>query len=328
MKKSGLWLILLSFLSFSSVFAQKGDAEVRINMRDGSIYNGTVKVMNIELTSDYGKLSIPFADISQIELGIIPEKKNKTKIDFQLKQLLNEEETTRQNAYEELMKMEIGEIYLVEDFISSESYTMVEGIYTADELLSEIMLKYGVKELVPYDMISFGTSFSMGGISSFQNVTLKTEFGMLTIPRNKIETFEVVYVPGENQNNQKNIILQASKHISGNVNGGWLNTGIIVKKGQKIQITARGSITLASLSNAKYTPDGPEGTAKAAYTYEGAYPQYGMVVYKVGEQGSMISAGSKYSGSVKDSGVLYISIYETVYNAANTGTYNVTIKAF
>lgn len=326
MKK--IFSIFICFLMLTGVYAQKGDAEVRVVMRDGSIFNGTVKVANVDLTSDYGKLSIPFADISQIELGIIPNDKNKSKIDFQLKQLLNETEATRQNAYEELMKMEAGEIHLIEEFISSESYTLVEGIYTADELLSEIKTKYGIKEINPFDMISFGSAFTMGGISSFQNVTLKTEFGTLTIPRDKIETFEVIYVPGEDQNNQKNIVLQASKHISGNVAGGWVNTGIILKKGQKVQITARGSVTLASLSNAKYTPDGPEGTGAASYDYAGAYPQYGMVVYRIGEQGAVTPAGSKFSGNVKDGGVLYLSIYETVYNASNTGTYNVTVKSF
>jgi hypothetical protein len=123
-------------------------------------------------------------------------------------------------------------------------------------------------------------------------------------------------------------VLQASKHISGNTAGGWVNTGITIRKGQKFSVNAKGSVILASLSNGKYTPDGPEGTAANLYNYEGAYPQYGMVVYKIGEAGTATPAGSKFTGTAKQGGILYISIYETVYNASNTGTYNVTIKAF
>jgi len=321
-------IFLLSVVFCTALTAQK-EAEVKINLRDGSIINGKMKVANIEMTSVYGKLVIPYSDITQIELGITSDMKNKSKIEFQIKQLQNEDETTRQNAYEELMKIAPGEIYIVEEFISSDAYVpLEEGTFTADELLMDIKMKYGINDMNPDDMITFGSGYSIGGKSSFQNVSLSTDFGSITIPRDKIQSVDVLYVPTDGKDMQKAFVLQASKHISGNNTGGWINTGITVRKGQKIQINAKGSVTLASLSNGKYTPDGPEGTAPSAYNYEGAYPQYGMVVYKIGDAGTATPAGSKFTGTAKQGGVLFISIYETVYNASNTGSYNVSVKIF
>ena len=119
----------------------------------------------------------------------------------------------------------------------------------------------------------------------------------------------------------------ASKHISGNTDGGWLNTGIKIKTGQKININASGEIILASLSGAKYTPDGAANSTTSEYESESStYPTYGNLIFKIGDKGESIKAGSKYNNTAKDSGTLFLSIYETVYNSTNTGSYIVKVN--
>ena len=109
----------------------------------------------------------------------------------------------------------------------------------------------------------------------------------------------------------------------------------MVKTGQKITITANGEIVLASLSNNKYYPSGKtvtsstsvEGaTEETAATSTSTYPIYGNVVYKIGETGTALKAGDKFNGKATLNGILYLSIYETVYNAANSGSYSVKVK--
>jgi hypothetical protein len=140
---------------------------------------------------------------------------------------------------------------------------------------------------------------------------------------------------GDSENGELTFKLLATKHISSNTNGGWFKTGIMVKSGQKLIITASGEVTFASLSGSKYKPDGSiVGSATTGTeSYEGdynsgsTYPSYGNVVYKIGESSTQtLKAGAKFSGNVQSSGMLYISIYETVYNAANTGSYTVKIS--
>ena len=55
------------------------------------------------------------------------------------------------------------------------------------------------------------------------------------------------------------------------------------------------------------------------------YPSYGNLVYKIGDTGTTTKAGSKFSGVAETSGMLYLSIYETVYNASNSGYYSVKV---
>lgn len=182
------------------------------------------------------------------------------------------------------------------------------------------------------DILEIDYSYSMPGQTNIKAIDVKTEYGMLNIPTEKIERMEVFMIT-EGQSAYK---LLASKHISGNTAGGFLNTGIMLKKGEKFTITANGQVVFASLSGNKYTPDGKiaGGTSTdVAYDYGdtdagagNSYPTYGNVVYKIGELGEVKKAGDKFSGVASDYGLLYLSIYETVYNAANTGSYVVKVE--
>ena len=115
----------------------------------------------------------------------------------------------------------------------------------------------------------------------------------------------------------------ASQHIHGNKNGGWLNTGIFLEKGTSFAIIASGEVTLASLSNNIYTPEGKKGSS---YKNTSNYPTYGNVIYKIGENGTLYKASSKEKVIAKESGTLYLSIYETVYNQNNKGAYVVRVN--
>lgn len=184
----------------------------------------------------------------------------------------------------------------------------------------------------PADIVEIDNNYSMPGQTNIKTIDVKTEYGMLAIPTDKIERMEV-YMIMDGQSAYK---LLASKHISSNTAGGFLNTGIMLKKGENFTITANGQVVFASLSGSKYTADGKlaDGATDANYDYaatpdaglESAYPTYGNVVYKIGEQGEVKRAGNKFSGTASDFGLLYLSIYETVYNNLNTGSYLVKVE--
>lgn len=183
-----------------------------------------------------------------------------------------------------------------------------------------------------FDVVEIDNTYSMAGQTNIKSIDVKTEYGTLNVPTEKIEHMDMyTLIDG-----QAVFKLHASKHISSNPDGGWLNTGIMLKKGDNFTITANGQVVFASLSGAKYTPDGKTGdSAASAYDYgtaqEGgqnynSYPSYGNVVYKIGEKGMALKAGDKFSGTANDYGLLYISIYEVVYNQQNTGSYIVKVE--
>ncbi len=333
MKKIILKGILL-FLSFSA--AAQSDVELKLTMRDGNVMSGTSKMASVSLVTDYGKLEIPIKNVTALDLGITTDKVTTDKVIVLVKQLANSNEEMRKNAYDELVKMDIKAIPAINDFIYSskfEASTFTD--YTADGALLELQSKYNVTDgFSSKDVISIDYEYSMGGKYEFAKIDLKTEYGTLSIPKEKIKHIDVMY-HGDSENGELTFKLLATKHISSNTNGGWFKTGIMVKSGQKLIITASGEVTFASLSGSKYKPDGSiVGSATTGTeSYEGdynsgsTYPSYGNVVYKIGDSSTQtLKAGAKFSGNVQSSGMLYISIYETVYNAANTGSYTVKIS--
>ena len=332
MKK--LFFIALCALCSSYITYSQSDPELKITLRDGNTMSGTAKMNTISLVTDYGKLDIPVKNVSAIDIGIPSDNANKEKIIALIKQLNGTEESMRKNAYDELMKLDVKAVPIISEFLSSPKYEPgANSDYTAESALTELMSRYGVEDnFSTKDVVSVDFAYTMGGVYDFKKIDLKTEYGSLSIPKEKIKHIDIVYVGG-GDGSELVFNVFASKYISGNTIGGWLKTGIQVKNGQHLSMFATGQVVLASLSNGKYGPDGAVKEAGATKdNYEGEYdsgslyPTYGQLVYKIGESGTAMKAGSKFNGTMNQTGMLYLSIYETVFNAANTGSYTVKIS--
>ncbi|MBL0329481.1 MAG: hypothetical protein IPP64_08715 [Bacteroidetes bacterium] len=314
----------------------QNDVELKLTLRDGNVVSGTSKIASVSLTTAYGKLEVPIKNVTALDLGIVSDKATTDKVGNLIKQLSNSNEQMRKTAYDELVKMDIKAIPAISDFIYSSKYEpSTYTDYTADAAIGELQSKFNVLDNISdKDVVSIDYEYSMGGIYEFAKIDLKTEYGTLSIPKEKIKHIDVMYT-GDSGSGDMTFKLLATKHISSNTSGGFLKTGIMLKQGQKFSITASGEVTFASLSGSKYKPDGSiAGTTTAPIAdYEGdygsgsTYPAYGNVVYKIGETSTQVlKAGAKFNGVAATSGMLYISIYETVYNASNTGSYTVKIS--
>lgn len=328
MKKT---LFILILLISNNLFAQS-KTEFTLTLKDGNIVTGTTKVSNVLLITDYGKLDIPIKNVSSISLGIHPDNSLKNTIVNLAKQLQSAIEDNRKKAYDQLVNLKISAIPVVEEVLYSETEeTPIHYDYSLTTALSELKAIHSVgNSYSTKDIITIDYEYSMGGKYDFSTVSLKTEYGDLTIPREKIEKIDILYIDASADS--KTFKLMASTHISSNQNGGWLKTGILVKPGQNISMTASGEVVLASLSNNAYKPDGSVKNSSSddfnTNSSTSTSPAYGNVVFKIGDSGTVTKAGAKYNGKASAAGMLYISIYETVYNASNTGFYvvNVAVK--
>lgn len=329
MIRKNLSLTLLSLIIYTFLPAQQ--VELKLNLRDGNIISGKGILGNINLNTEFGKLDIPLKRISNIELGINADPATVSKVEKLLKQLENSNEELRRSAYSELIGLEISAISAIENFISSDKYQpSVYPDHSAENVLSELKASHGVSSFSEQDVIFLDNGNSISGNFDLKKIDLKTEYGSISVPKAKITTIEVVFA-GEENETSKSFKLLGSKHISSNPNGGWIKTGFMVKPGQKIEINATGQIAFASLSGAAYKPDGSTSTSAAypaddAYYGAGTYPTYGNVVYRIGESGPVQRAGAKITATANSSGPLFISVYETVFNPANSGSYNVQVS--
>lgn len=333
------FIFSISILLSGLLFSQK-PVDVKLNLRDGSSISGSTVMSDVNLKTKYGQLVIPIKNISSLEVGLGDDKATADKANVYLKVLnSNSTEELKKAAYSDLVKLGIKAIPAIIAF-QEDSKNMTEEAmvsdYSIDQALSELKNTYHVSDATRMeDVVFIEDDLKMSGSYDFVKLDVKTEYGNLSIPKEKIKSIEVLYSM-QAEGNEIVLKLMASKHISGNQNGGWLKTGITLKAGQKFTITASGEVTLASLSNQKYKPDGSyvaangtsyPSTVSDDYGTGSTYPTYGNVVYKIGETSyDAFRAGAKFSGSAKTSGMLLISIYETVYNASNTGSYTVKIS--
>jgi hypothetical protein len=336
------------FLPFITVilalplFSQK-QAEVTLDLHDGNIIRGVATVSDIDLVTPYGKLNIPVTKVSHIEVGIGRDNAVMEKARNFIKILAaSSSDETRKSAFNDLVRLGIKSIPAINEFYADpknisddNTYT---GEYTLDNALAEIKANGNLGNDTPMeDIITMENNYTMGGTYNFSRMDVKTEYGNLSVPKEKIRSIDVS-VPMEAGKGEYSFKLVASKNISGNVNG-WLKTGVQLKAGQKFTVVSGGEISLASLSNAKYKPDGsskaegaadfvkPYGTTDEGEFTGGGYPTYGQVVYKIGENSTeVLKAGAKLNGTAKTSGTLMIAIYETVFNANNKGAYNVKVS--
>lgn len=331
--------IILGFclMSLSLAFGQK-QAEVNLELHDGNVIKGTATFNDIDLTTSYGKLLIPITKVGNIKIGYGRDKSSSDKANSYIK-LLNtsNNDEVRKGAYTDLVKMGLKALTALEDFYA-DSKNVVEtdytGDYTIDNAYEEIKTNNNITESSSADdIVTIDNTYTMGGTYNFSKLEVKTEYGSLSIPKEKIRSIDI-FVSSGSGNGEMFFKLMGNKNISGNQNGGWYKTGITLKAGQKFSISASGEVTLASLSNAVYKPDGSTKASGASeYSggdYEGSastYATYGMLVYKIGENSyDNLKAGAKFTGTAKTSGMLYLSIYETVFNANNKGSYNVKVS--
>ncbi|MCD6069397.1 MAG: hypothetical protein K0S33_4223 [Bacteroidetes bacterium] len=330
------FLTSLTLSAFAFFVSAQKPVELSLKLRDGSNVSGTSTMADINLITDYGKLVIPTKNVTSIQVGIPTDKASYDKAKSFLSQLGNTNEEVRRAAYEELVKIGIKAIPAISDYINDPKNTdEYNGEFTPDNALNELKSNANVDEYTDgKDIIDIDGQYTIGGTYEFSKIEVKTEYGNLSIPKEKIKSIDVMFISGDGSN-EFSFKLVASKNISANTAGGWLKTGIKLKNAQHFTITASGEVVLASLSNQKYKPDGSYEsstgekypTTTDEYSSTTTYPAYGNVVYKIGEASTTaLKAGAKYSGSATSAGMLYLAIYETVYNASNTGSYNVKVS--
>lgn len=319
-----LLILFISILLTFNLSAQVENVVFTLNLKNGDKITGNIDVSEILLETDYGKLSFPIADINTINLGLINSSFDKAKL-LDLLDIIdssNKSNTVKERAFDEIIKMNEGAIPFIKSYLqNSKEFNNSDLSVTT---LYEVMLsKYNVtKNYSIYDEIKFNEKNSIEGNYSFKNIILETQYGRIKIERKLIKSIDIKTISNDGFSKDNVFKIFSNKYVSGNQEKGWLNTGILVKKGNKIIITADGTIRLASLSGNTYTPDGGVNGTPGPLDKK---INYGQLLFKVGQNGKVQKAGDNIKIEASKTGILYLSIFETVFNVANTGYYTAKV---
>jgi hypothetical protein len=344
----------ITFLLSSILLFSQAKIEISALLYNGKTILGTSDLKEIIVQTSYGNFTIPIRKAKQIYFGLKTDVNLQTKINAHLADLKSNSESVKKIAYAKILEIGIKAMPTIYKYMDANPELIESEDYSASAVYNDLLGKAGaVENLSEMDILEFDADYRIQGNVLLQKIDIKTEFGLQSIPASKINTIEISTV--ENFGGITGFKLMANKQISSEADG-WLNTGVKLNVGQKINISANGVIKLASLSNAKYTPDGavekiaevaayPEPMAaedSAASIDETvrfmppviaeepyySYPEYGQLVYRIGESGEALKVGSKFTGKVEKSGVLYLSIYESSLDKKNSGFFTAKIKVF
>ena len=303
--------------------------ELCIKLRNGNIVTGLSNILLIDFTTDYGVLNIPSKQISLIEFGLLASKETKQKVAAYVDLLQSGNEVECKQTFKSLTNIEVGAIPVLESYLSSDNCAYPE--YNVEAALLNVKEKYQIDDYIAEDIVTLQGDYRFPGESKLSNIEIETEFGQLNIPREKIISVELIHKEEEG-GGMRTFKVEAAQHISANTSNGWFKTNMRVNKGQKFSIKAKGEIVMASLANQIHKPSGEYMPVGGTWTVGNDSPTqaqqaiFGNLVFKIGENGAMQKGGTNYSGTAPAAGIIYLSIYETVFNPANTGSYTVSVK--
>lgn len=326
MKKTTVALIFAMLLSTFNTVA--GNFFVTVKMKNGDILSGKSTLNKLNIKTNYGELNIPAENITNIQLGILTDKTKEVIVVAELKKLQVSNAKDAETIFNKLLNMGTSILGIVKAFTESNAYQISESYnFSVEELLQKLYSKADLEYGTPInDVIEFDIDSKIDGNITLNEIQLVSNYGTLNLKRENIQSIQLTENDNEIFLGDNVFKLNANKHITGNSDDkGWVNTSIKVKPGSTLTVTASGKIILKSLSGGIYGPDGfIGGKTDSAYDAQADIP-YGTLVYKIGETGIAKKIGSKANITVEEEGILYLSIYETVYNQTNTGSYTVKV---
>jgi len=104
---------------------------------------------------------------------------------------------------------------------------------------------------------------------------------------------------------------------------GWHDTGIELQRGEVLSLHGTGTVVSETGTS---TPDGQEKFSSSVSLAPGATS--GQLVFKIGDNGQPVAAGSDWIGESQDDGILHIAVNVPLEGSIEPrGVYSVTVNA-
>ncbi len=286
--------------------------EANVVLLDSSSFRGKLDIKSFEVETPYGKLVVPATDVIRIRVGKSSNKELKTKIDRLIADLGSKDFQTRETAQKELGKL--GSKAYAEIEAATNSADAEVGA-RAQALLGEISLGDD-EELQPNEDEIVTPTLTLRGTIKFDTFQLQTRFGTL-----KVDKRDVAIITLSEMADTGKIVKLTERNTA---QSAWLDTGIRVKRGDRIVSTATGSINWV---NSGYVTD-PRGNPQIGqWTRTGNQVIfYGALVGRIGQSGQFFLMSDKYSDKAMADGSLFIAIGCNWGPQNATGEYKVRIE--
>jgi hypothetical protein len=287
-------------------------------LRDGSKVAGFPAFDVLHVETRYGLLKVPATEI--LSLRFVPRIGNEleTEVRRQIERLGSDDFDVREDATDRLRKIGLPALTQVRKAASSEDE---ETRNRAELLLADIQTKLAesVKDdgdIAPAagdDDEVLSRRFRIKGRVQEEKYRVTTRYGEL-----EFDVADLIGIDFRVEGKDAASLTVSATRTAPNA---WVSTRTTVVKGQRLRITAAGSMQVADYN----LTVGPAGTTRYGTGTFGSFPMLALVG-QIGKNGKPFLIGASYRGKASAAGTLFIGVVPFRRNLEATGAYKVKIE--
>jgi hypothetical protein len=322
--------------------AARPDANtVEVRFADDSTVKMVLRHSSIEVSTRYGKLSVPVTELRRIEFGLrIPEDTAK-RIATAVSQLGGPDFKQREAASSELIGMKELAHAAVQQATKSDVPEVARRAKAALAAITESVPAEKL-HLPRHDTVVAADFTIVGQVDAPTLKAITPYFG-----ETNLKLSDVRQVRWLANMRETKVAVDAARFAG--AQDAWMETGIDVRAGSALQVAASGTVDLrpgdgstmvtgpdglASRSGRNFPGGGggpgggglgPAGGRNAARGF-GASSSPGALIGRIGESGRVFVIGSKFEGTIPEDGKLYLRIVPNTNGTEASGSYDVRVS--
>jgi len=286
--------------------------QIVAHQEDGCLIKGVILQEKISVVTKYGPLEIPFSDIRRIDFGFHCEPRLENEIILCIKGLSSNDFKVRDHSTKRLVVIGSTAYPLV---IKATKSADLECAQRATHIAKEIEGHSPPETLrLKEEDIVYAKAFTVIGRIKDYSFKVVTKYNsQMVLDIESLTAMSLAFVA------DKKFTIDATRH--GSSADDWFKTDVIIEKEMRLSITADGQVDLWPQGPGQYIT-GPKGYTTAG---KGGNFMAGVLLGKVGEQGSIFVIGEKYDGVPQGVGQLFLHIVPSPWNNISTGNYNLSL---
>jgi len=276
---------------------------MRLHLMEGSVVSGRLSTETVTVETAFGKLEVPVASVVSFTPGLDSHPAERKKIGRLIQQLGSNAAAERDAAERALTDMgkavqnELARYSMDDD---TERRTRVQKILAELEEVGDDdeLDPLAARPWLAQDSLETNLFTVVGKISP-QTFDLQTQFGPLKVAISDIRR-------GDRDTEQMPEI-RKKVHVGGEnlVQLAMASSGVRLNRGDKVQITADGKLTMSPWGNNSFST--PDGSEQFQWFVPNQIPG-GALVARIGTSGTVFKVGSKHTMTASKPGILYFGI--------------------
>lgn len=277
-----------------------------VELRSGTMLVGKLEPSAWKVKTAFGELVVPVAEIRRVRFGRRSQPERLARIEEAVKDLASAVPERRDHARASIAQEGAFAAQSLKKAAKDHEDPEVRRI--AGEMLKELDLEDD--EMVPDDDQVDTARFSLLGQIELEAFKVQVkELGPLVVKRGDVERIRA-FGPD-----------MSKKVAVGGTNvwpNGWLDTKIKVEKGEKLKISATGTIFFPNWGQA-FTPDGNQNMGMMNGM------MVGTLAARVGEKGTLFRVGSNFTGAAPATGTLHFVLMIQAPDQPHDGEFAVVV---